>query len=66
MHNIIRKGRDINERAKDGFKQFRHKKMANAITEKAKERNLIKPLSEAFKDVPAKKEKHKGKTNYFK
>jgi len=42
------------------------KKMANAITEKAKERNLIKPLSEAFKDVPAKKEKHKGKTNYFK
>ena len=42
------------------------KKEAKRITEKAKKRNLIKPLSEAFKDVPAKKEIHKGKTeNYF-
>ena len=39
--------------------------MAKKITGKAKKRNLIKPLSEAFKDVPAKKEIHKGNVNYF-
>ncbi len=41
------------------------KDMAKKITEKAKKRNLIKPLSEAFKDVPAKQEIHKGKAHYF-
>ena len=41
------------------------KKMAKKVTEKAKKRNLIKPLSNAFKDVPAKKEIHKGKIDYF-
>lgn len=41
------------------------RKMAIKITEKAKKRNLIKPLSEAFKDVPVKKEIHKGNINYF-
>lgn len=38
---------------------------AKRITEKAKKRNLIKPLNEAFKDVSAKEEIHKGKINYF-
>lgn len=41
------------------------REMAKKTTEKAKKRNLIKPLSEAFKDVPAKKEIHKGNVNYF-
>ena len=41
------------------------REMAKKITEKAKKKNLITPLSEAFKDIPAKKEVHKGKISYF-
>lgn len=40
-------------------------KLVNDLTLKAKEKNVIKPVKEAFKDIPATKEIHKGKKEYF-
>ena len=41
------------------------KKMVDKIIKNAKDRNLIKPLSEAFKEVSTAKEIHKGKLSSF-
>lgn len=35
------------------------------IIKNAKAKNLIKPLSDAFKNNPTNNEKHKGDANYF-
>ena len=39
--------------------------LVNDLTLKAKEINMIKPVKEAFKDMSATKEVHKGKKEYF-
>ncbi len=39
--------------------------LVNNLTLKAKEKNMIKPIKEAFKDIPSTKEVHKGKKEYF-
>ena len=39
--------------------------LVNDLTLKAKEKNMIKPVKEAFKDISATKEVHKGKKEYF-
>ena len=39
--------------------------LVNNLTLKAKEKNMIKPVKEAFKDISATKEVHKGKKEYF-
>ncbi len=49
-----------------GFKNSILKKDVKDIVLEAKKRNLIKPHTEAFKDYPVNKEKHKGKLNYLK
>ena len=41
-----------------------NKRFKNTINV-AKEKDLIKPLSEAFKDVPVKYEIHNGRKEYF-
>lgn len=41
------------------------KKLSREMVNKAKERKLIKPISEAFKNVPTDKEVHEGKEEYF-
>lgn len=35
------------------------------IVKRAKEKKIIRPCTDAFKNNPAKLEKHKGKTSYF-
>ncbi len=35
------------------------------IVKKEKEKKIIRPCTDAFKNNPAKLEKHKGKTSYF-
>ena len=39
--------------------------LVNNLTLRSKEKNLIKPVAEAFKDIPATKEIHEGKKEYF-
>lgn len=39
--------------------------LVNNLTLTAKKRNLIKPVKDAFKKVPASKEIHKGNKEYF-
>ena len=39
--------------------------LVNNLTLKAKEKNMIKPVKEAFKDISATKEVHKEKKEYF-
>lgn len=41
------------------------KKMVDKIVKNAKDSNLIKSLSEAFRKVPTAKEIHKGKLSSF-
>lgn len=50
---------------KNGINRSKLLKIVNDITLTAKERNLIKPVKEAFKDVPTSKEVHKGNRDYF-
>lgn len=47
------------------LKDHKLKKMVDKIIKNAKDRNLIKPLSEAFKEVSTAKEIHKGKLSSF-
>ena len=46
-------------------KKSQLKKVADKVVLLAKKSNRIKPVQEAFKDVPTSKEDHKGKLNYF-
>ncbi len=39
--------------------------LVNDLTLKSKEINMIKPVKEAFKDISATMEVHKGKKEYF-
>lgn len=39
--------------------------IVNNLTLKAKEKNVIKPVKEAFKNIPVTKEIHKGKKEYY-
>lgn len=39
--------------------------LVNSLTLTAKNKKLIKPVKEAFNDVPASKEIHKGKKEYY-
>lgn len=41
------------------------KKVVDKIVSKAKSKNIIKPLSLAFEEVPAEKEIHKGEIKTF-
>ena len=38
---------------------------AKNVVKKAKDKKIIRPCADAFKNNPAKLEKHKGKTSYF-
>lgn len=39
--------------------------LVNNLTLKSKEKNMIKPVKEALKDISDTKEVHKGKKEYF-
>lgn len=41
------------------------KKLTMDLVKESKKKNLIKPISDAFKDIPAVDEIHKGKKEYF-
>lgn len=41
------------------------KELAINLVKESQKKNLIKPISEAFKDIPAIDEIHKGKKEYF-
>ena len=47
------------------FKSSKMLELVNDLTLKAKEINMIKPVKEAFKDISATMEVHKGKKEYF-
>ena len=47
------------------FKSSKMLGLVNDLTLKSKEINMIKPVKEAFKDISATKEVHKGKKEYF-
>lgn len=53
------------KKQKNDFKDFKLKDLTKGIILKSKERNLVKSISEAFKDIPAEDEIHKGKKEYF-
>ena len=46
-------------------RNLKNKSILKNILKKAKEKNVIKPLNDAFKDIPVHKEIHKGKKEYF-
>lgn len=46
-------------------KDLKTKKLLKNILNKAKAKKAIKPLTDAFKDIPVHKEIHKGKKEYF-
>lgn len=41
------------------------KELTKNLVKKAQKKNLVKPISAAFKDIPASDEIHKGKKEYF-
>lgn len=41
------------------------KNLSKKLIKEAQKKNLIKPISQAFKDIPAIDEIHKGKKEYF-
>ena len=43
----------------------KRKLMVKNIISIAKKKNKVKPLDEAFNDIPTSKEDHKGKLSYF-
>ena len=47
------------------FKSSKMLGLVNDLTLKSKEINMIKPVKEAFKDISATMEVHKGKKEYF-
>ena len=47
------------------FKSSKMLELVNNLNLKEKEKNMIKPVKEAFKDISATKEVHKGKKEYF-
>lgn len=47
------------------FENLEVKKITKEIVEKAKKNNLVKPVSQAFKDISVSTEIHKGKKEYF-
>ncbi|MBQ8473040.1 MAG: hypothetical protein IJ501_06015 [Bacilli bacterium] len=53
------------KKVKLDFKSLEIKKKSKTIIDIDKKKNLIKPVSEAFKDIPAKEEIHKGESKYF-
>ena len=54
--------RDICEK---NIKDTKIKEVVNDLILKAKNSNLIKPVNEAFKDIPVSEEIHKGNKEYF-
>ena len=53
------------EKQEINFKSPKILEFVNDLTLKAKEKNMIKPVKEAFKDIPVSNEDHKGKKEYF-
>ena len=47
------------------FKKEKLKEISHKVVLLAKSKNKIKPISNAFTDVPTKDEDHKGNVNYF-
>lgn len=47
------------------FKNNYLKRTVRNIISIAKKDKKVKPITEAFKDVPTSKENHKGKLNYY-
>ena len=50
---------------KKNIKETKIKEVVNDLILKAKNNNLIKPVNEAFKDIPVSEEIHKGNKEYF-
>ena len=50
---------------KDDLKNKRLRELTRNLVNRAQRKNLIKPIKEAFKDIPAVEEIHKGKKEYF-
>lgn len=50
---------------KKTFVQIVDKFKVKEMIKNAKAKGIIKPHTEAFKEIPADKEVHKGNTNYF-
>ena len=61
----LHKRRDNMNKQEIYFKSSKMLELVNDLTLKAKEINMIKPVKEAFKDISATKEVHKGKKEYF-
>ncbi len=53
------------EARKVDFNSSNVKAIVKKVTDKARSKSLIKPLSDAFKDVPVKEEVYKGDLDYF-
>lgn len=53
------------KKQKIDLKNSNLKDLTRNLVKKAKKDNLIKPVSAAFKDIPASDEIHKGKKEYF-
>lgn len=53
------------EKQKPKLESSKIQELVNNLTLRAKEKNMIKPVEEAFKDIPTSKEIHKGKKEYF-
>lgn len=47
------------------LKNSNMRELTRNLIKKAQKKNLVKPLSQAFKDIPAADEIHKGKKEYF-
>lgn len=53
------------EKQEMNLKSSKILEFVNDLTLRAKEKKMIKPVKEAFKDIPVTKEVHKGKKEYF-
>lgn len=53
------------EKQEMNLKSSKILELVNSLTLRAKEKKMIKPVKEAFKDIPAAKEVHKGNKEYF-
>ena len=53
------------KKKKVDLKNSNMRELTRNLIKKAQKKNLVKPLSQAFKDIPAADEIHKGKKEYF-
>ena len=53
------------EKQEMNLKSSKILELVNSLTLRSQQKKMIKPVKEAFKDIPASKEVHKGKKEYF-